>query len=200
MKTLWTLTVLALLAAPLAAAPLTDEERGRLLDHLERTRDLFLDSVADLSEAQWSYKAAEDRWSIAECAEHIALSEEFLRERIGGFLAEPASADRLPVDAAKLDTVLTMIVDRSQKFQAPEPLVPTRRWATPAEALAFFTEQRAKTAERVGDGGDLHSYVGEHPAFGDLDAYVWFFFLSGHTERHTLQIEEVKADPGFPAS
>jgi len=33
---------------------------------------------------------------------------------------------------------------------------------------------------------------------GMLDAYQWILLLSGHTERHTLQILEVKADPKYP--
>ena len=41
--------------------------------------------------------------------------------------------------------------------------------------------------------------VAAHPAFGNLDAIGRVCFLSGHAERHTLQIEEVKAAPGFPA-
>jgi hypothetical protein len=31
-----------------------------------------------------------------------------------------------------------------------------------------------------------------------MDAYEWLIFMSAHTKRHTLQIEEVKADPKFP--
>ena len=31
-----------------------------------------------------------------------------------------------------------------------------------------------------------------------LDAYEWLLFLAAHSERHTKQIDEVKADPNFP--
>src|SRR6267378_2316111 len=60
------------------AAPLEQGERDRAMSHLHATRKAFLDSVAGLSEAQWNFKAGPDRWSIAECAEHIALSEDFI--------------------------------------------------------------------------------------------------------------------------
>jgi hypothetical protein len=33
---------------------------------------------------------------------------------------------------------------------------------------------------------------------GPLDAYQWILLISAHSERHTKQIEEVKADPNFP--
>jgi hypothetical protein len=31
-----------------------------------------------------------------------------------------------------------------------------------------------------------------------LDGYEWVLFVAGHSERHTKQINEVKADPNFP--
>jgi hypothetical protein len=31
-----------------------------------------------------------------------------------------------------------------------------------------------------------------------LDGYEWVLFISAHSERHTKQIDEVKADPTFP--
>jgi hypothetical protein len=31
-----------------------------------------------------------------------------------------------------------------------------------------------------------------------MDAYQWLLLLAAHTERHTAQIEEIKADPKFP--
>jgi glutamate formiminotransferase len=68
------------------------------------------------------------------------------------------------------------------------------------EAMAQFDAGRAKTAALAADADDLRTHVGDHPAFGALDAYGWVLFLSGHTERHTLQIEEIKADPAFPES
>lgn len=46
-----------------------------MLKHLQQTRQAFLDSIADLSDAQWTFRAGPSRWSIAEVAEHIAISE-----------------------------------------------------------------------------------------------------------------------------
>ena len=45
---------------------------------------------------------------------------------------------------------------------------------------------------------DFRDHLGPHPVFGALDGYQWILLLSAHSERHTKQIEEVKADPGFP--
>lgn len=40
---------------------------------------MVLDATKDLSPAQWNFKSAPDRWSVAECMEHIAAAEDFIR-------------------------------------------------------------------------------------------------------------------------
>src|SRR5271170_4905052 len=62
-------------AATPAPTTLTAEERETALKSLQATRDGFLKSIAGLSEKQWRFKPAPDRWSVAEVSEHIAVSE-----------------------------------------------------------------------------------------------------------------------------
>ena len=61
--------------APSPTKPLTADERDAALKNLEATHDMFLKSIAGLSEKQWKFKPAPDRWSVAEVSEHIAVSE-----------------------------------------------------------------------------------------------------------------------------
>jgi hypothetical protein len=35
---------------------------------------------------------------------------------------------------------------------------------------------------------------------GNMDVYQWFLMISTHSQRHILQIREIKAHAGFPAS
>ena len=56
-------------------APSAQQDREKAVAYLEETRAKFLKSIDGLSEAQWKFKAGPDRWSIAEVAEHIAISE-----------------------------------------------------------------------------------------------------------------------------
>lgn len=195
--TVFALTILTL-APPAAAFDPLDADRQALLDHLRRTRQLFTGAVAGLSPAQAAWKPAPERWSVAEVAEHLAASEEFIRDSVAGLLAEEAAAEA-PAGAAQDERVQTLIVDRSQKFQAPEPVQPTGRWPSLGAAMDHFGVARAETIELVRGARGLRKHAREHPAFGNLDAVGWVYFLSGHTERHTLQIEEIKASPGFPA-
>ena len=198
---LTTLTILlALTVGSLCAQEMTQEDRSIAMSSLHATRKMFLDSVAGLSPAQLSFKAAPDRWSIAECAEHITLSEDLI------FNVATDRAMKTPMvkrDAAiykKIDaTMPKMLVDRSQKVQAPEALKPSNKWKSMDDMLAEYKERRNRTIEWVEKSdADVRSHVLPHPVFKEIDAYEWILLLSGHSERHTLQILEVKADPNFP--
>ena len=49
-----------------APATLTPEERESALKLFQTTHDNFLKSISGLSQKQWTFKPAPDRWSVAE--------------------------------------------------------------------------------------------------------------------------------------
>jgi hypothetical protein len=187
-----------MLAALACAQSLTAADREKATKYLEQTRDGVIAATKGLSEAQMKFKPAPDRWSVAETLEHIALAEDYLMGNITQKImkAPAGAADR---DTAKVDAmILAALPDRTQKRQAPGPLVPAGRW-TPAEALAHFEQSRAKTMEFLQTTPDLRQHVSsDNPLKQPMDAYDWLLFIAGHSERHTKQIAEVKADPNFP--
>src|SRR5712672_1484573 len=69
-------SVVLSIASPAFGETLTQVERERAMSELHATRKQFLDSVAGLSDAQWNFKPSPDVWSVAEVAEHIAVSED----------------------------------------------------------------------------------------------------------------------------
>jgi hypothetical protein len=178
--------------------PMTGDEKAALIANLDRTSANFQKSIEGVSEAQWNFKASPEKWSLAECSEHIIAAESFIRELFAGSMKAPAAAELLE-GARKESVIEKAVLDRSQKFKAPEPLQPTaKKFASAAEALTAFQAERQKTIELAQQGGDLRSFAMAHPFAGPLDAVGWFTFLSAHTGRHTLQIEEVKADANYP--
>ena len=197
-----TLALAGLAQTTNAPAPttLSPAEREAALNSLQATHDAFLKSIAGLSEKQWRFKPAPDRWSVAEVSEHIAVSESTIFGLIQSkFMTSPAAPEKRAEVAGKDETVLKMVPDRSHKVQAPEFLKPTNRWATEAELTKAFDDSRKATMDYVRTtNDDLRDHFGPHPLLGTLDAYQWILLISAHSERHTKQIEEVKADPNFP--
>jgi hypothetical protein len=177
---------------------LTQSERDRAVAELESSRKALLDTVANLSAAQWTFKPAPDRWSIVECVEHVALAEDSyfrtITERLPKSTKQPEKADDV---RGKDDYVLKTMPDRSSKRKTVESLEPTGK--SPQEALDHFRRSRDRFTSYVRNtGDDLRGRFQAHRATGLIDGYQWIHLSVGHTRRHLEQINEVKADPKYP--
>jgi hypothetical protein len=185
-------------AATASAQSLTTADGDRALQYLESTKKNILEATAGLSQAEWNFKPAPDRWSIAQVMEHIAASEDFIRENLlkdKVMVAPPGEPGR---NLKQIDqAVVTMVPDRTHKAQAPEPLVPTNRFGSPDGSLKHFVESRAATEQFLRTATGLREHVMNGPV-GSMDGYEFILFTAAHSERHTKQINEVKADPNFP--
>jgi hypothetical protein len=161
---------------------------------------VFLEATHGLSEAQWNFKPGPDRWSIAECSEHIGVTEAFILNLITEqALKGPAEPEKRLQVQGKDASIMVMGVDRSSKFKAPEVIQPTRRWTMSGEITKNVLENRARTIEFINTTQeDLRDHFMDHPVFKTLDTYQWILLTSAHMRRHTAQILEVKADPNFP--
>ena len=195
------LTLVLMLAAviPLrAAAPISQQDRDALTKDLQASRTAFLNAIADVNtEKQWNYKPTPDRWSVAECAAHIIAAEQYFRDSIATALKSPA----LP--AAQQSTagdavIAKMVRDRSSKFQAPAALEPKGKVVPKAQAIKEFEATRAKTLDYVRTTQDPLREHGTGTPPQVTTAYQLVLMLSGHTERHTAQLVEVKASAGYP--
>ena len=122
-----------------------------------------------------------------------------LRGMVEGMMKTPAAPDLLAKTRGKEEVILKNIPDRSKKATAPEPLVPKGSFASKAALIEAFKAARAKTLALAGGTSDLRAYGQAGMPVGEVDAYQMVLFLSAHTERHTKQIDEVKATTGYPA-
>lgn len=182
----------------------TDLEQGKL--YLQQTRDYAIGATKGLSDAQWNFKPAPDRWSIAEIVEHMVLAQELALGPIRAQLAK-AGAVSTSMEPKQVDQlVLAKMPDRSVKFQAPEILQPTGRWTGPV-ALERLKKNYAQLTQYLESTPDLRQHAIEalpiqamsNGAVKTMDGYQWVLAMAAHVERHTKQILEVKADPRYPA-
>ena len=181
--------LLVVTATAVSAQELTQAEKDTALQYLESTKAKLLEATKGLSEAQWNFTPAPRRWSVAQAMEHIAASEDFVRE---GLLKEkvmtspPGQPDR---EVKKIDeAVTTMIPDRAHKAQAPDPLVPRNRFGSPDESLKHFLASRTTTEQYLKTTAGLRDHVMDGPV-GKMDGYEFILFIAAHCERHTKQIE-----------
>lgn len=180
---------------------LTAQEREKAVKYLKKTREKFLASIKNLSDAQWNFKPAPERWSIAEVAEHIGIAEQTILGMVQTRIMKSPAAPEMRTEAkGKDEIILKLIPDRAAgKAQAPEILKPVGKWATKKLLVKDFGTSRAATISYVSDTNDaLRDHFSPHPVLKTIDAYQWLLFLAAHSERHTEQILEVKADANFP--
>lgn len=185
-----------------AAAPtITDAERAKLVDYLEKSRTEFLELIDGVTETQWRWKPAPERWSVAECAQHIVVAEDFLFGQAMLAMKNPADPDWESKVGGKTALLERALPDRTRKVQAPEPLNPAQVSFTRDQATSTFKEKRENTlrfAHTTQLALHQHLTKGLFPIFDPLDAYQFVLYIPLHNIRHNQQIAEVKATAGYP--
>jgi uncharacterized damage-inducible protein DinB len=175
---------------------MNSEERASVVERLHTSRDIFLDAVAGLSEAQATYHPRPEAWSIEQIAEHIASSEEDLFRLVSSqyeAVEQPASSEN---EARLLEEAL----DRSIQVECPEETRPTGRFGSFLEAILFFTSSREETIRFVSEGqDDLRMRAVIHPYAGRISAQECLMLLIAHPIRHSEQVRDIKSSPGFPS-
>jgi DinB superfamily len=180
---------------------LPELEQARL--YLQQTLDGVVGAIKGLSEEQWTFRPSPDQWSVAEIVEHII----FVQERVLGPIRDQL-ADAPPVaagyDYRYVDEVVVYrFPNRLTKF--PSRHRPTGYLAR-SEALDCLVKNYAQLTDYVESTPDLRQHAIEaaplkavsQGAYEHMDGYQWILAVAAHTERHTKQILEVKANPDFP--
>jgi hypothetical protein len=137
---------------------------------------------------------------VAQCVEHITLSENLIKDWIHGSLVGPATPTRKSEEKYTPETLIAIVTDRSQnRAKTGGPWLPDGNFPGTAAAIQAFVSRRGSTIAYVeSTQDDLKNHFIDHPQWGALDLYEAFIMLSAHCERHTLQLEEVMANPNFP--
>ena len=195
MKTLL-LTLAAGLAvsAPAIAGPMTIGERQRLVAHLEMTESWLDSEVTGLSDAQLKFKMTPESWSVEEVVMHLAIAEPQYWNDFKTSLAKPAQPAFKPqaTDAG----MLWYGIDRTQRTTTGDSRVPRGQFPDMKASLSSFKKLRVemmKTAKETQEDLRARPYL-----TASQDLYQWFLMISTHSQRHILQIREVKAHKGFP--
>lgn len=111
-----------------------------------------------------------------------------------------------PADPSKRDSlkytdqqIIAFLSNRTQKFKAPEILQPSGKMGPYPAALDSFIARRNRNIEFIKNSqADCRDHYWVTPGFGMIDDYQALLFMVAHRKRHTKQLEEVKATPGFP--
>ena len=192
-----------LVSTPLFATDphMSQDERTQVLKWLDESHQEFYALIDGVSDAQWKWKPAPERWSVGETAEHIVLAEALLFDFVNKAMATAPNPDWEEKTKGKAEFIIRVMPTRQGKAQAPEPIVP-REGLTRAQVKERFEKQRVAIIKFATETqAPLKEHTADHPfpVFGTLNAYEWLIYVPLHTMRHDKQIAEVKATPGYPA-
>ena len=200
MKRLALLSLISCCGLYAADAHMTTEERTNVLHWLEESHQEFLASIDGVSEEQWKWKPAPERWSVGETAEHIVLAEAIaVRKRKEGHVV--ARKSRVGRADQGQDRVYREGDGATARQGAGAGADCSQERADAGSGKERFEQQRAEIVKFASDTNlalKEHTVVHPFPVFGTLNAYQWLIYVPLHTERHDKQIAEVKATAGYP--
>jgi hypothetical protein len=165
-----------------------------LLDFLDAQRAVLRAAVDTVPSALRDRRPAEDRWSVAEILEHLAIVEKRVAARIAASIGE-ARALGLGPETSRTPILPTVdvpgIVNRGRKITAPDAIRPTAT-LTPDDAWRALEASGAivRGVLRDADGLAIGMLAMPHPVLGTASLYQWFVFVGAHEARHAEQIAE----------
>ena len=190
--------VLALTLSAASDARMTPEERAKALKWLDESRQEFLAAIDGVTEQQWKWKPAPERWSVGEVAEHIVIAEASQFANVQKAISSAPNPDWEDKTKGKTDRLEAVLAPRLGRVQAPEAIVP-KGGMTLTQVKERFEKQRAEMVKFAREtDAPLKQYTVDNPFFGTLNAYHWLIYAPLHTMRHDKQIAEVKSTAGYP--
>jgi hypothetical protein len=160
----------------------SQEEPSAILDAVLEGQAQLLGAIDGLSPQQASFKPDDDVWSVLEVLNHVVTAKDGVG-RICERLARGETVAGFGAEGERRQDGIT-----SEKFDSLDDA--RKALETAHVALLSFVEQRLEEANQEA------TY--NHFIFGDLNCRGWAAFQRVHDADHSLQIEQVKAAPGYP--
>ncbi|HYM95239.1 MAG TPA: DinB family protein [Chitinophagaceae bacterium] len=195
-RLLLTLLVITGLAGTLNNTSLSGKERKFAIGLMKDTKADVFKSVKGLSEAQLNFKAGPNHWSVKECTYHIAVSEKNLWNLLEVAIKSPANPEKRSEIKMTDEVVVKMMENQNTMYKTFE--LKKTPYKSLNEALESFKTQRGEHIKYLkSTTEDLRNHVIQMP-FGWLDCYQLCLMIASYSNWYKQQIDEVKADPGFP--
>ena len=182
---------------------------AELSEYRRQLRDARSDAeklVDGLTDAQFNWRPAPGRWSIAECLDHLNNGWRVLPKldhKIAA-AAEQGIRGEGPYRHPLLGRLYVRFVEPPPRVRvrAPKAYVPTPDQPLAAVAPRFL-ELQDEIIRRViaADGLDLGEIRMSSPITRRFKMSLgqWFAFLAAHERRHLWQAWQVRKSPEFPA-
>jgi hypothetical protein len=174
----------------MTAPPIADDPLPPLL---ARERAAFLAALERVPAARRAERAAPDRWSALEIAEHVARIDVGVAKLLALKGAEPVTSTPAEREAARLTPQRAALVrDRSVRVEAPDRVRPTGALDEPAVQAQLAAARAAfLQAYQAADPAVLDGALHPHPFIGPVTLRGWVELAAHHDARHAQQLDEI---------
>jgi len=181
-------------------------ELDRLVNEAGTIADDVRASFGKMSAEQLNWKPAAERWSVAQCLDHLLTSNQGylpIIESVRSGKRKTRFLERLPVLPGLAGKLLIKSLDpaSTRKLKAPKNFEPAQSNISPSIIDDFVAQQGKVIAGMKSTSHlDLEKIVITSPAlsfvaYSLMDAYR---VIVVHEQRHLQQAKRVVAEPGFP--
>ncbi len=157
-----------------------------LINNIELVSDTLVQLLQSVNERHFNQKPGPDKWSIAQVADHIRLSNNSVAKALA---LKGKPLDRNP--GQRISELKGVFLDFQTKLQAPDFIVPLKDIYDPNLLLKDLQASIQLIRERMYED-NLDELI-NHPAFGDISKFEILHFVLYHTQRHLRQIKEIVA-------
>lgn len=187
----------------------TEEDRQLIIDGLNRTTEALRLEIENLTDEQWNFREAPDRWSIAEIVEHLEMQNQLHYREITAVSNAPQYLEFRTITGGQ-DQYFSNYGTDTTRGKAQWFLEPLGRFCSKEEGENAFHRARGKLVEFVEKTEiDLRKqFTFRTPVAGkDISALrigqvrdLHQLLLTGiaHTDRHLRQIRNIKQHQDFP--
>jgi DinB superfamily len=158
-----------------------------LIHNIDMVNNLLVHLLQSVSPRHFNQIAGSGKWSIAQVAEHIRLSNNSIDQALA---LKGKPVDRNP--AERVDELKKMFLDFKTSYQSPDFIVPAQKKYNRDFLLHDLKASMQRIRDRMYED-DLDELI-NHPAFGDISKFEILHFVLYHTQRHLRQIKMIAAN------
>ncbi len=176
----------------------SEADRSYLVKHMIRSRDEVLKETELLTEAQWNFKEAPDKWSIKQVVEHIAIWEMLLQHEISNSFEAGPQPERVKTaepDSNALNFIMDTKPHHSLDYTKPFSYSIPMGLNTGKSNITWLLKMRNESIDYLsGTKEDLRSFFNSYANIHQL-----FIYIFGHADRHLRQIKKIKIANNYPS-
>lgn len=199
-------SLMALCASAEDPSPaVTDEEYAQIIEDLDLAQDTLVNLITGMTDEQWKFKQNPDRWSVAECVEHIVGTQHAILDGIQATLAGPRDPQWYERTKDKNEFVRQTVSTRNpggagSPFKVSYEFNPKGDWDRGHGIAEFFKAQGALRAfvETMPREIKDRTMMNPFPQIGWMNLHDWLTLAPLHVIRHSKQIAEVQQDAKYP--